>query len=447
MLKELIVFLALPITTALVFFKSSTSIRRPAAVVRCFTVSEENNWHEVFGALIQEDVLWTAWRDRMPMVFRGLSKCSELNVGSAIEHDGSIVAQAARVDFDLNRGVGWMNQAIEREAWSEVESALEEGTVLFNSAGLAFPQAAWACAVATQILALPVGGNIYLTNSGIKRSAPAHSDRQDVFAVQISGYKHWRVAKPPALTSVQVDPFARGKGDDILHDNELDWVLDLILEPGDVLFIPAGCPHETSTAFDFNSHNKLSTHLTLGAVSGSTWGLSYLTLARLTLSSVDAKGILDDRLLRRDSSLHDALHQQLPLGTAGRMLSQPSSVEMTTMDEKELLFDTISRSPELSRVFCDVPEDTLLSAFQRIRIHHADLLVQMQRAYNVSDWAPNSSFAGRLDTHIDTLAVLIDNLYDWSLPSSKTAAINVDKRSKSKRRKRVKSLQRPRGFG
>jgi hypothetical protein len=63
----------------------------------------------------------------------------------------------------------------------------------------------------------------------------AHLDQYDVFIIQGTGRRRWRVGEkvpmkqhcPPDL--LQVDPF--------------DGIIDEELEPGDILYIPPGFPH------------------------------------------------------------------------------------------------------------------------------------------------------------------------------------------------------------
>lgn len=81
--------------------------------------------------------------------------------------------------------------------FSEVEAALEQGTVIFNSAGAHIPKLACANLAAVDATSLPCAVNIYVTAPGKRTSAPPHTDKQDVVVVQTSGKKHWRVYSPP----------------------------------------------------------------------------------------------------------------------------------------------------------------------------------------------------------------------------------------------------------
>lgn len=65
-----------------------------------------------------------------------------------------------------------------------------------------------------------------------------HLDQYDVFIIQGQGRRHWRVGARQAMNSFQ-------PCDDLtLVDQPFEPVIDAVLEPGDVLYIPAGCPHD-----------------------------------------------------------------------------------------------------------------------------------------------------------------------------------------------------------
>lgn len=70
-------------------------------------------------------------------------------------------------------------------------------------------------------------------------SVGAHLDQYDVFIIQGGGRRHWRVGERATnLTEICPHPDLKQ-----LEDSEFATVIDTVLEPGDVLYIPAGCPH------------------------------------------------------------------------------------------------------------------------------------------------------------------------------------------------------------
>jgi Cupin superfamily protein len=177
---------------------------------------------------------------------------------------------------------------------ADVQDALAKGTVIFNAAGAHIPRLAGPCLAVTEATLLPCALNLYVTAPGKRTSAPPHTDKQDVCVVQTSGRKHWKVFSPPdSAVKPSADMFARGKGDDSLplhllesDDDTLgcELLLETILNPGDVLFVPAAFPHTTSTATEGDSPEaeETSIHLTLG-IDHHIWELDYVSARRLAL--------------------------------------------------------------------------------------------------------------------------------------------------------------------
>ncbi|MER2491092.1 cupin domain-containing protein [Catenovulum sediminis] len=65
----------------------------------------------------------------------------------------------------------------------------------------------------------------------------AHVDQYDVFIIQGMGKRHWRVGLQQTMQKSIPHP-------DLLQVDGFNACIDEILEPGDVLYIPPGCPHE-----------------------------------------------------------------------------------------------------------------------------------------------------------------------------------------------------------
>eukprot|EP00554_Chaetoceros_debilis_P007145 CAMPEP_0194075816 /NCGR_PEP_ID=MMETSP0149-20130528/2743_1 /TAXON_ID=122233 /ORGANISM="Chaetoceros debilis, Strain MM31A-1" /LENGTH=663 /DNA_ID=CAMNT_0038756401 /DNA_START=84 /DNA_END=2072 /DNA_ORIENTATION=- len=179
-----------------------------------------------------------------------------------------------------------------RMTLDEVQAALTKGTVIFNTAGSHIPKLAGATLACTDAAALPCALNMYVTAAGKRTSAPPHTDRQDVIVVQTQGKKHWKVYSPPdPAMKPEADMYARGKGDDNLPMYSLEEgqygckkLLDVTLEEGDVLFIPAAFPHTTDTIFDDveDIPENTSIHTTFN-FDTYVWDLSYLSARRLAL--------------------------------------------------------------------------------------------------------------------------------------------------------------------
>ena len=89
----------------------------------------------------------------------------------------------------------------------------------------------------------------FLTPAGQRGST--HSDPTDVYVIQLEGTKRWQIWPTPQV---------RRAGEDKNSFPSLpDPVLDLSLQPGDVLYIPYGTPHRAS------AEGSVSLHLTVVA--------------------------------------------------------------------------------------------------------------------------------------------------------------------------------------
>jgi hypothetical protein len=103
----------------------------------------------------------------------------------------------------------------------------------------------------------PVQANAYFTPRG-SQGLPVHHDTHDVFCLQIAGEKRWLVYEPVFELPLR----------DQRYQEELgapgEPVLDLVLRPGDTLYLPRGWLHEALTS------GTDSLHLTIGVVA-HTW--------------------------------------------------------------------------------------------------------------------------------------------------------------------------------
>jgi hypothetical protein len=102
----------------------------------------------------------------------------------------------------------------------------------------------------------PVGVNAYLTppeNQGFA----THYDTHDVFVLQISGTKHWRI-HPPVLVDPLGDQPWQSRTREIAATADAEPALETVLEPGDALYLPRGWLHSAE------ARGELSLHLTVG---------------------------------------------------------------------------------------------------------------------------------------------------------------------------------------
>ena len=88
--------------------------------------------------------------------------------------------------------------------------------------------------------------NLYHSPAGLSSAVHAHQDAQSVFIVQCEGQKTWQLFAPPQRWRLRNNQ--RGKAGDVAPESELTQPLGVYtLRPGDVLFVPRGVYHRTST--------------------------------------------------------------------------------------------------------------------------------------------------------------------------------------------------------
>ena len=74
-----------------------------------------------------------------------------------------------------------------------------------------------------------------------------HADLQSVLILQTHGAKRWRVWSPLPAASHMQNPLQRGKAESLTVLELGEPLVDVVLQPGAVLHVPAGFPHATST--------------------------------------------------------------------------------------------------------------------------------------------------------------------------------------------------------
>ncbi|WFE66255.1 cupin domain-containing protein [Micromonospora sp. WMMD714] len=105
-------------------------------------------------------------------------------------------------------------------------------------------------------LTQPLQVNAYLTPPGSQGFA-THYDTHDVFVLQVDGRKHWRI-HPPVLTDpLEKQPWG-GRADEVSATADGPAALDVVLEPGDALYLPRGWLHSAQ------AQESRSLHLTVG---------------------------------------------------------------------------------------------------------------------------------------------------------------------------------------
>lgn len=102
----------------------------------------------------------------------------------------------------------------------------------------------------------PAQVNAYVTPPSSQGFDP-HYDTHDVFVLQISGEKHWRIHAPVHVDPLRTQPWDQHRAA-VARAATRDPVIDAVLRPGDALYLPRGWIH-SATAL-----GATSVHLTVG---------------------------------------------------------------------------------------------------------------------------------------------------------------------------------------
>ncbi len=169
----------------------------------------------------------------------------------------------------------------------------------------------------TRDLSLAVGQplqvNAYLTPPGNQGFA-THYDTHDVFVLQVDGRKHWRIHPPVLPDPLERQPWG-GRADEVCATAQDAPALDVVLEPGDALYLPRGWLHSAQAQQDS------SLHLTVGIRALTRYALVEELLALAA----------EDRRLRAT----------LPFGTD---LGDPDAIEPELTETVEALRDWLLRA-------------------------------------------------------------------------------------------------------
>jgi ribosomal protein L16 Arg81 hydroxylase len=104
------------------------------------------------------------------------------------------------------------------------------------------------CAGIEQELDHVVHANAYLTPGNTSGFTP-HYDTHEVLVLQIAGTKHWRIYEPPVVLPHRRQPF-----NPIGYSLPSKPLLEVDLGPGDLLYLPRGHVHTTTTSASYSAH-------------------------------------------------------------------------------------------------------------------------------------------------------------------------------------------------
>jgi lysine-specific demethylase/histidyl-hydroxylase NO66 len=170
------------------------------------------------------------------------------------------VKAGAKLDLaDYTTDLPWRPAPFTRAA--DVPRVLAEfeagATIVLQALHLTWEPLAAFCRALEGELGHPAQANAYYTPRDSK-GLPVHHDTHDVFSLQVAGEKRWLVYEPvwPLPLKTQRYKPELGERGEVAHD--------VVLRPGDTLYLPRGWLHEAVTS------ETDSLHITLG-VNVHTW--------------------------------------------------------------------------------------------------------------------------------------------------------------------------------
>ena len=163
----------------------------------------------------------------------------------------------------------------------------------------------------------PVQANAYYTPRR-SQGLPVHHDTHDVFVLQVAGEKRWLVYRPAFELPLKDQRYSPDMGD------PGEPVDDLVLTPGDTLYLPRGWLHEALTS------ESDSLHLTIG-VNVYTWLDAFKAALAACEDDVEFRRSVRDG--RPDVDLVDRLRERLAPGdVSSRMRTRFVSSRRPVLD-------------------------------------------------------------------------------------------------------------------
>jgi ribosomal protein L16 Arg81 hydroxylase len=114
-----------------------------------------------------------------------------------------------------------------------------------------WPPLAALCRTLATELSASLHGNVYLTPAGAQALTP-HHDPHDVFVLQLYGTKNW------TLHPTQTELPLHAQGYQLPESGAGEPVMDFVLAPGDLAYLPRGTVHAAK------ANDQASLHLTIG---------------------------------------------------------------------------------------------------------------------------------------------------------------------------------------
>jgi len=154
------------------------------------------------------------------------------------------------------------------------------GTIILNQLHNADPTLTAFCRAVQQVFSAHVQTNVYMTPPHGK-GFRTHYDSHDVFVIQVTGEKTWRLYDSPMGTPFRGERFAPGS-----HDIN-EPVQTFQLKAGDCAYVPRGLMHDAETAGD-----EPSLHITVGIIVRTWADLVLEAVSEVALNEPDFRRAL-----------------------------------------------------------------------------------------------------------------------------------------------------------
>lgn len=205
------------------------------------------------------------------------------------------------------------------------------------------------CRALERVLTCHIQTNIYLTPPGHQGFA-THYDNHDVFVLQLSGAKHWRLYGTP------IDIPYRGEGFTLGQHDPGEITDSLTLNAGDCLYLPRGVMHDAPNAGD-----APSLHITVGLITRTWADLMLEAVSELAISEPAFRRSLPPGYARPD---FDRTAAQAHFGELTRLIADKAVMDnaLALMAHEYLR----SRRPEVAGLLSAEPDEpTARSRFRR----------------------------------------------------------------------------------
>lgn len=172
-------------------------------------------------------------------------------------------------------------------------SAISDATLQIGAVHTLHPGAAETTRQFQHVLGHAANGNLYVTPNGIPTVAQMHTDRMDGYVIQLSGQKRWQVYAPlpdvhnPVWGVMGNAEWGKEVDKPIPMTLVGEKLVDVVLEGGDILYVPRGFPHTTSTEIDGMDESESSVDPSISltvAVHTEAQHLVYEKLLRCTFA-------------------------------------------------------------------------------------------------------------------------------------------------------------------